>query len=97
MIRMIDMAVSMANKHQVPISMCGQMCGNPQYTMLLLGIGLRSFSATPAAVPELKRICRGVTIEQCERVAQHVKTLESARDTRIYMKEELLKVFPELY
>ncbi len=95
-IRMIDMAVSTARKRSVPISMCGQMSGNPIYTMLLLGMGLRSLSVTPAAVPEIKRVCRSVTIEQCERVAAHVKTLDNARDIKNYLKEELSRVFPEL-
>ena len=95
-IRMIEMALRVANEHNVPISMCGQMSGNPEYTMLLLGLGLRSFSATPAAVPEIKRVCRSVTIQQCERVAKRVLTLENARDIRTYMKEELSNVLPEL-
>lgn len=94
-IRMIEMAVSTANKSNVPISMCGQMCGDPTYTMLLLGIGLRTLSVTPAAVPEIKRVCRSVTIEKCEEVAARVSELESARDIKTYLKEELSKVFPE--
>jgi phosphotransferase system enzyme I (PtsI) len=95
-IRMIEMALAVANQHNVPISMCGQMSGNPQYTMLLIGLGLRSFSATPAAVPEVKRVCRSTTIEQCEQVARHARSLDNARDIRTYLKEELSKVFPEL-
>ena len=94
-IRMIEMAVQTADKHSVPISMCGQMSGNPMYTMLLLGIGLRNFSVTPAAVPEVKRVCRSVTIDQCKRVALQVSTLEDARTIKAYLKEELSKVFPE--
>ena len=94
-IRMIEMAVNAANKSKVPISMCGQMCGDPMYTMLLLGLGLRTFSVTPAAIPEIKRVCRSVTIEKCEQVAERVRTLESARDIKTYLKEELSKVFPE--
>jgi len=94
-IRMIDMALKTAIRFDKPISMCGQMSGNPLYTMLLLGLGLRSFSVTPTAVPEIKRVCRSVSIEQCERVAKHVLSLESARDIRMYLKEELSRVFPE--
>ena len=94
-IRMIDMAVRSARSNDVPISMCGQMCGDPTYTMLLLGIGLRSLSVTPAAVPEIKRVCRTVTIEKCEEVAERVRSMESARDIKTYLKEELSKVFPE--
>ncbi len=94
-IRMIELAVNAARKGDVPIGMCGQMCGNPMYTMLLLGIGLRSFSVTPAAVPEVKRVCRSVTIEKCEQVAERVRSLESAGEIKTYLKEELSKVFPE--
>ncbi len=94
-IRMIDMAVTCASNHDVPISTCGQMCGDPTYTMLLLGLGLRSLSVTPAAVPEIKRVCRSVTISQCREVAQKVLQLDSAREIKTFLKEELSKVFPE--
>ncbi len=94
-IRLIQMSVAAANEHQVPISTCGQMSGNPVYTMLLIGLGLRSLSVTPSAIPEIKRVCRSVTIDQCERVAERVLTMESARDIRMYLKEELTRVFPE--
>ena len=94
-IRLIDMAVAAANKADKSISMCGQMCGNPLYTMLLLGLGLRSLSVTPSAVPEVKRVCRSVSIDQCQKVADQVRALDSARDVKTYLKEELNKVFPE--
>src|SRR5262249_48323178 len=81
-IRLIEMAVRTAGFFNKPISMCGQMCGNPLYTMLLLGIGLRSLSVTPAAVPEIKRVCRSVSLSQCERVAEQVRSLETARDIK---------------
>jgi phosphoenolpyruvate-protein phosphotransferase (PTS system enzyme I) len=95
-LRLIDMAVRTAQKHEVPISMCGQMSGNPLYTMLLLGIGLRSLSVTPAAIPEVKQVCRRVSISGCERVANRALELESARDVKTYLKEELSKVLPEV-
>ncbi|MAT72982.1 MAG: phosphoenolpyruvate--protein phosphotransferase [Planctomycetaceae bacterium] len=94
-LRLIQMSISAAKKADVPISMCGQMCGNPMYTMLLLGLGLRSMSVTPAAVPEIKRVCRSVSIKQCEKVAKRSLALDSARDVKTYLKEELTKVFPE--
>lgn len=94
-IRMIHMAIRTAVDNDAPINMCGQMSGNPLYTMMLLGMGLRSFSVTPAAVPEIKRVCRSVTIEQCEKVAEHARSLEGALEVKAYLKEELSKVFPE--
>jgi len=95
-LRLIDMAVRTARASDVPISTCGQMCGNPLYTMLLLGLGLRSLSVTPAAIPEIKQVCRKVTIENCERVAKRALELESARDVRAYLKEELTRCLPDM-
>src|SRR5206468_11627421 len=48
-LRLIDMAIRTADRHSVPINLCGQMSGSSRYTMLLLGLGLRRFSVTPAA------------------------------------------------
>jgi phosphotransferase system enzyme I (PtsI) len=95
-LRMIDMAIRTANARQVPISTCGQMCGNPQYTMLLLGMGLRSLSVTPGAIPEIKQVVRRVSMGACERVAKRALELESARDVRTYLNEELTKALPEV-
>lgn len=95
-LRLIDMAVRAATQANVPISMCGQMCGNPLYTMFLLGMGLRSLSVTPAAIPEIKQVCRRVALSNCRRVAERALELESARDVRTYLAEELSKVLPEL-
>jgi phosphoenolpyruvate-protein phosphotransferase (PTS system enzyme I) len=95
-LRMIHMAIRAATQHEKPISMCGQMCGNPLYTMLLLGMGLRSLSVAPAAIPEIKQVCRRVSMENCRRVADRALHLENARDVKTYLKEELSKVLPEL-
>jgi phosphoenolpyruvate-protein phosphotransferase (PTS system enzyme I) len=94
-LRLIEMAIRVANKDEVPISMCGQMCGNPLYTMLLLGLGLTSLSITPAAIPEIKQVCRRVDMAACQRVAKRALELESAPHVKTYLKEELMKVSPE--
>lgn len=93
-LKLIEMAVTAARRRQIPVNLCGQMSGNSMYTMLLLGLGLRQFSVPPSALPEIKKVCRSVTIERCEAVAAHALTLENARDIRSYLKEELKKVLP---
>ena len=95
-IRLIQTAIETADSASVSISMCGQMSGSPTYTMLLLGLGLRSLSVTPGAMPEVKKVCRSVTVAQCRQVADRVLSLDNARDIKIYLKEELHKIAPEL-
>ncbi len=95
-VKLIDMAARAARRAQVPVNVCGQMSSSTSYTMLLLGLGLRQLSATPAAIPEIKKVCRTVTIPQCEAVAVRALELENARDVKNYLKEELKRLLPEL-
>src|SRR5205807_696364 len=46
-IRLIDQVVRAAAKHSIDVNVCGEMSGEPIYTMLLLGLGLRQLSVTP--------------------------------------------------
>jgi phosphoenolpyruvate-protein phosphotransferase (PTS system enzyme I) len=93
-LRLISMAVEAADRRQIPINMCGQMSGSPVYTMLLLGIGLRNLSVAPSSVPEIKHVCRHVTIPECQAVASRVKTMENAREIASYLREELKRRVP---
>jgi phosphotransferase system enzyme I (PtsI) len=95
-LKLIQMTVEAARRKSIPVNLCGQMSGSPTYTMLLLGLGLRELSVPPSAVPEIKRVCRSVTIEQCEKVARHALSLEHARDVKSYLRGELKKHVPDL-
>ena len=98
-LKLIALAVEAAGRNKdkpTPISLCGQMSGSPTYTMLLLGLGLRCFSVTPSAIPEIKKICRSVTIEQCEVVARQALAMENARDIKSYLRGELRNHVPQL-
>jgi phosphotransferase system enzyme I (PtsI) len=94
-LRLIRMSLDVADREKVPINMCGQMSGNPIYTMLLLGLGLRRFSATPAAIPELKNLVRKVSVEQSKVVADKVMTMENAREIKSYLIDEMKKCMGE--
>jgi len=94
-LKLIQMAIQAADRKGVPINLCGQMSGSATYTMLLLGLGLRSFSVSPSAIPEIKNVCRRVTIEQCQAVAARALAMENARDIKSYLKEELKRRVPE--
>jgi phosphoenolpyruvate-protein phosphotransferase (PTS system enzyme I) len=95
-LRLIDMSIKTADRAKVGVNMCGQMSGSTTYTQLLLGLGLRQFSVAPAAIPEIKRVCRGVTIPQCEEIARRALTMERAITIKSYLREELKKALPEV-
>jgi phosphotransferase system enzyme I (PtsI) len=95
-LRLIEMSLDAASQNDIPASVCGQMSGETSYTMLLLGLGLRALSVPPSAIPEIKKICRSVSVSQCVKVAQRALTMESPREIDTYLREELRKVVPEL-
>jgi phosphotransferase system enzyme I (PtsI) len=95
-LRLVAQVVQAGEVAGVPVDLCGQMSGNPRYTMLLLGLGLRQLSVAPAAIPEIKRVCRRVRLDECRRVSQRALEMDSARDIEAYLGQELLRVLPEL-
>jgi phosphotransferase system enzyme I (PtsI) len=95
-LKLIKMAVDAARRRSLQINCCGQMSGVPHYTMLLMGLGLRQLSVSPAALPEIKKVIRSVRMDQCEAVARRVLSMENARDIKSYVKEELKKVVPRM-
>ena len=55
-LRLIKMTIDAAQRHNIQVSMCGEMAGDPRYIRLLLGMGLRRLSMQPGALLEVKRI-----------------------------------------
>jgi phosphotransferase system enzyme I (PtsI) len=81
----------------VEIAMCGEMSGDVDYTMLLLGLGLRVFSVSSLSLPELKKLIRSVTIKQCEELAEEVLRMDDPLYIRARLRSETRKIIPEAY
>ncbi|MHC5110490.1 MAG: phosphoenolpyruvate--protein phosphotransferase [Planctomycetota bacterium] len=79
----------------VDCSLCGEMAGQPLYTLFLLGIGLRHLSMAPANVPEIKKLIRLVKISQAQRIARRALSFDTERQVTNYLRDETRKVLPE--
>ena len=71
-LRLIQFATEAALRMRKPVSVCGEMGGNPTLIPLLMGLGLRSFSMNASAVPRVKQVVRSVDIDACARFARRV-------------------------
>ncbi len=94
-LRLIQEIIRAGQRHDVPVSLCGEMAGDPIYTILLLGLGLRSFSCSPPAIPEIKKIIRSVTMEQAVKVAQRVLSFDSDKEVVNFLRTETRRIVPE--
>ena len=66
MLRLIKGIIDAGRAAGIPVSMCGEMAGDPQYTRVLLALGLREFSMDPASLLEIKQRVRMSDIRQLE-------------------------------
>jgi phosphoenolpyruvate-protein kinase (PTS system EI component) len=74
-LRLVQFATEAALRMRMPVSVCGEMAGNPLMTPLLLGLGLRSFSMSASSVPRVKQAVRSAGIDDCARLARQVMEL----------------------
>ena len=95
-LRLVKTVVRAAQRREVPVSICGECASDFTYTMLLLGLGLRSLSLVPAQIPRVREVIRRVTVEQCERLARRVGSLDSERAILKVLRDELTRVLPEI-
>jgi phosphotransferase system enzyme I (PtsI) len=80
----------------VEVSVCGEMSGDPIYTLLLLGLGLRQLSVAPQNIPEIKKVIRTATLTEAKDVAAAALKLDTARDVNNYLRDRTRRILPEV-
>lgn len=71
-IRLLAQIIQNAGKAGIPVSICGEMAGDSEYTRLLLGMGLRQFSMYPAQLLTVKREILGSHLPEISRLIQKI-------------------------
>ena len=95
-LRLVKAVLRAGKRRNIETSLCGEIAGDITYTMLLIGLGLRTLSLVPAQVPRVKQVIRRVDVKQCERLARKVGSFDSERRTLKCLQDELKTVLPEL-
>jgi len=94
-LRLIAMVVEAAKSREIDVSVCGTMGGEPLYTMLLLGLGVRQLSMPPHQLPEIKRVIRSIRIETARTVAADALCQQTAQDVVQRLESALQQVLPD--
>jgi phosphotransferase system enzyme I (PtsI) len=71
-LRLMQFATEAALRLRMPVSVCGEMGGNPRLVPLLLGLGIRCLSMNASAIPRVKQAVRALDIGDCARFARRV-------------------------
>ncbi len=94
-LKLIRQVIRVADRAHKPVSVCGESAADPEYALLLLGLGLRTLSVASSAVPALKRVVRSVQIRDCKRIAEKALTFDSAASVSAFLRDQARKILPE--
>ena len=89
-IRSLKHVAQVAGENKLPVTVCGEIAGDPHFLPLLIGLGFDSFSASASMVSEMKFFARRFSSEDVEKI-----TMDAEKKYRPSEVKELIKNFYE--
>ena len=86
-LKAVAQIIETANRHTVPVSICGEMAGDRALTSLLLAMGLRRFSITTAEIPLFKHHLRQIDLSKTKKLLQTVLACNDAAEVKKALKK----------
>jgi phosphotransferase system enzyme I (PtsI) len=71
-LRLVQFTTEAALRARIPVCVCGEMAGDPRYTALLLGLGIRNLSMAPSNVGRVKQRIRSLDMVAATRRARAI-------------------------
>ena len=69
LLRVLSQIVDQSALRMQPLSICGEMAGDPVFLALLIGLGLRTVSVSPSMIPLIKYLIRQISVEESKELA----------------------------
>ncbi len=88
--------IDACNKAHKPVTVCGEMAGQPKAFLLLLGMGLRRFSMSPAFIPPIKQLASQISVYDAEQILESVLKFKTTAQVRRYMTRQVEQYAPNL-
>ncbi len=88
-LRAVNQVVAGAKVYNRPVSVCGELAGNPMATALLLGMGVDSLSMNASSMLRVKWVVRSLSRSRARQLLQGALRLEDASSVRRLMQGAL--------
>ncbi|HEY1551736.1 MAG TPA: phosphoenolpyruvate--protein phosphotransferase, partial [Kofleriaceae bacterium] len=82
LLRLIAPVVAAAKANNIPVTVCGEMAGEPMIAAVLLGLGIRELSMSAVSIPEVKDALRQMTAEGTQKLVERVLGVATAAEVR---------------
>ena len=85
-LQLIKISIDAGKKYRIPVSLCGEMASDPQYTRLLLGMGLDYFSVQANSLLEVKHIINNSKLSSLRPQVRKILESQSAREIELLVE-----------
>jgi phosphotransferase system enzyme I (PtsI) len=93
-LRLLKTVIEAANRAGKDVAVCGEMAADPLSAMVLLGLGLRTFSMNPIFIPRVKNALRAVDLRTVKKAVAKALEMRSAQEVEEHLIETLLVKHP---
>jgi phosphotransferase system enzyme I (PtsI) len=94
-LRSIQTIVIAAKSAGIPVAMCGEMAGDPIFTLVLLALGFSELSMTATQIPVVKQIIRRSSRAEAITLLENAMRLTTAEEIERYIRNEIDRRFVE--
>ncbi len=95
-LKLMKMVADTGTARQTPVSICGELAGDPRAVLLLVGLGIEILSMSPGLIPEVKEVIRAGSRTEAERIAGDCLEMESGKKVRKYLHEAMGKYLEDV-
>jgi phosphotransferase system enzyme I (PtsI) len=87
--RLMGFVIDSFAKEGKPVSVCGEMGGDPWAAAVLAGLGISKLSMGLASVARIKKLLSGLTMEKAQELADKARSLSTSGEVEDYLKAQL--------
>ena len=95
-LRVLTSVIRTCRLSHKPVTLCGEMAGAPRAFVLLFGMGLRSFSMSPAFIPTIKELTSHLTVAQARQILRQALRIKTTRRVQQFMGDQIQQICPSL-
>ena len=96
-LRALKATCDAAHDAGIDVYICGEMAGEPLYTLVLVGLGLDGLSMNPACIPRVKRVLRHVSRAQGALLIEKLLALPTSKEVSTAIDLEMRTLLPDLF
>ncbi len=94
-LNLLRQVVQAARREKIDLSICGEMAGDSDFTALLLGLGFTTLSMAAPIIPEIKRVIRALSMEQCRQIARKALSFDTDKQIISYLRTKMQTILHE--